>query len=1027
MAAIFVIMALSIAVATFIENDYGSSSARIVVYNSKWFELILLLGVINLTGLMVRNKTYRTKKFTMFLFHVSFILILLGAVVTRYTGSEGIMNIREGETTDYFQSNEAYLFVKLGLNEESQIHEQFNTSLTKIKSKHFTKEIDFNDKEVSLSLVGFVPNAVQTVRTDIPGKALADLMYSGLMGSDNIIITDGEIRQIEDISLSFNVTGNSNHKFISLIVINEKLFFKAPFTVNKINMASGNSMVELQKDSLHIFEPMQIYDFSGIRLVLKGFYPEAGTTLLSGSSDSSSSDALRVVINSGEEREEIIVWGREKRKGMPVSININEIPVTLSYSPAEIKLPFEIKLEDFNIERYPGSMSPSGYVSDVIVFDSIKGKTEPFSIYMNNVLRYRGYRFYQSSYYPDEKGTVLSVNRDPVGTAITYTGYLIMTIGMFFSIFNPNSRFRKLAVANKSIVQVKKLGTLVFLLFFINLYSNAQQIDRDAKIPAIDPAHANMFGRIFVQDPAGRIEPMNTLSSEILRKISRNTSYKGQSSTQVILGMYIDPDYWQNEKIIKVSFKQIQELLGSKGKFYPFSEFFKDNIYIISEYVEIAYMKSPASRSKFDNEIIKLDEKINICYLVFTGDLFRIFPIPGDISGAWHSSSNIPSDLSRGDSMFIQQILNNYITQAGLSLNSGDWNIPDGILKDIKNYQVLHAREVLPSSTKTSMEIFFNKTDIFNRISSFYGIIGFVILILQFVSVFNSKFKPDKTLIIGFYLVIIVFALHTSGIVLRWYVSGHAPWSNGYESLIYVAWATVLAGIIFSGKSPVTLGASAVLAFLVLHTAHLSWMDPQITNLVPVLRSYWLVLHVATITASYGFFGLCALLAFLNLILMALRTKISFARIDINVRELSNIIEMSLIAGLYLLTIGTFLGGVWANESWGRYWGWDPKEAWTLVTILIYAFVTHMRMIPSLKGLFVFNLSSLLAFSTVIMTYFGVNYYLSGLHSYASGDPLPVPDFVYYTIILIFIIASLAYYKNSKLQSENLFVPKNDS
>jgi len=208
------------------------------------------------------------------------------------------------------------------------------------------------------------------------------------------------------------------------------------------------------------------------------------------------------------------------------------------------------------------------------------------------------------------------------------------------------------------------------------------------------------------------------------------------------------------------------------------------------------------------------------------------------------------------------------------------------------------------------------------------------------------------------------------------------------------------------------------MAFLILHTAHLSWMDPQITNLVPVLKSYWLVIHVAIITASYAFLALGALLASVNLILMILISRRKFQYIDLTIRELSNIMEMALIVGLYMLTIGTFLGGVWANESWGRYWGWDPKETWALVTVLIYAFISHMRMVPGLRGIFGFNLAGLVGFSSVIMTYFGVNYYLSGLHSYAKGDPLPVPVFVYYTLAVVFVVSISAYINYGKLNRE---------
>lgn len=211
------------------------------------------------------------------------------------------------------------------------------------------------------------------------------------------------------------------------------------------------------------------------------------------------------------------------------------------------------------------------------------------------------------------------------------------------------------------------------------------------------------------------------------------------------------------------------------------------------------------------------------------------------------------------------------------------------------------------------------------------------------------------------------------------------------------------------------MALTSILSGVTLFVAHLSWMDPQITNLVPVLKSYWLNIHVSVITASYGFLGLCALLGFFTLILFILKKSNSTDKrnieIERNIIEATRINEMAMILGLSLLTIGNFLGGVWANESWGRYWGWDPKETWALVSILIYAAIVHFRFVPKLSLPFAFAVASTIAFSSIIMTYFGVNFYLSGMHSYAAGDPVPVPSFVYYTIVIVALTIAFAYPK----------------
>ena len=262
---------------------------------------------------------------------------------------------------------------------------------------------------------------------------------------------------------------------------------------------------------------------------------------------------------------------------------------------------------------------------------------------------------------------------------------------------------------------------------------------------------------------------------------------------------------------------------------------------------------------------------------------------------------------------------------------------------------------------------------------------------------------------------ILLFTLHTVGLISRWYISGHAPWSDAYESMIYVAWATQFFGLIFGRKSDLTMASTAFVAGMILMIAHWNWMDPEIANLVPVLDSYWLMIHVAVIVGSYGPFALGMIIGTVSLILMLIATNKNKKKIKLQIKELTIINELSITVGLIMLTIGNFLGGMWANESWGRYWGWDPKETWALISIMVYAFVIHMRLIPGLRGTWLFNLMSIIAFGSILMTYFGVNFYLVGLHSYASGDKIITPDFVYYSIAVVFILGTISYFKYKRL------------
>jgi cytochrome c-type biogenesis protein CcsB len=277
-------------------------------------------------------------------------------------------------------------------------------------------------------------------------------------------------------------------------------------------------------------------------------------------------------------------------------------------------------------------------------------------------------------------------------------------------------------------------------------------------------------------------------------------------------------------------------------------------------------------------------------------------------------------------------------------------------------------------------------------------------------------FKERKFLKGGIYLfkflVWGLFALHTSGLIMRWYISGHAPRSDAYESILYVSWATLAMGIALGRKSDLTLAATTFVTAMLLWIAHQSWVDPSVANLVPVLDSYWLMIHVAVIVGSYGPLTVGMILGIVSLVLIIMTNEKNKKKMDLNLKELTIINELSITVGLIMLTIGNFLGGQWANESWGRYWGWDPKETWALISILIYAFVIHTRLVPGLRGRWTFNFLSIVAYASIMMTYFGVNFYLVGLHSYASGSQVITPTFIYYCVIGVILLGGISFWRN---------------
>ncbi|MCK4992020.1 MAG: cytochrome c biogenesis protein CcsA, partial [Bacteroidales bacterium] len=432
--------------------------------------------------------------------------------------------------------------------------------------------------------------------------------------------------------------------------------------------------------------------------------------------------------------------------------------------------------------------------------------------------------------------------------------------------------------------------------------------------------------------------------------------------------------------------------------------------YVLSGMVEQAYGKPATLRNKTEKEVLKIDERVNICYLVLRGGFLKIFPIPGDVNHTWISLTDSENILPEENREFAIRTLSNYQAAVNEAKRTGNWTRAYELLYELKDYQFRHGSSVIPTTARVKLEIFYINNNIFNNLARFYLFTGLALLLLAFLDIFKAELKIRKLISTGAILVITLFIFHTLGLAMRWYIAGHAPWSNGYESMIFIGWATCLSGLVFARRSLMALAVTTILAAIVLLVAGLSWMSPVITNLVPVLKSYWLIVHVAIVTASYGFFGISAMLGLANLILLTLRRERNKERVTLTIKELALIIEIALIIGLYMLTIGSFIGGVWANESWGRYWGWDPKETWALVTILVYAFIVHMHKIPGFKGYFQVSTAALLGFFSVLMTYFGVNYYFSGLHSYASGESAPVPKGVYVAILIILTVIISAFF-----------------
>ncbi len=1026
MAVLMLIFAFSIGYATFIENDYGTMTAKADVYNARWFEALMAILTLNLILNIFKYKMYTMKKMPIFIFHTAFIIILIGAAITRYVGFEGSMHIREGSTSNTMTSMDTYFMVSATIDGK-KVESQENVYMSKRSSNSLSSSLEVAGKKVTVDLVKYIPDAIETTLKDKDGYAILELMVTGSGQGEPVSLAEGDFYDSGTFILDFNSNKKFDKDVISIYTIDDKLYMNHKRTLKYLKM-NDQSSGDLSANEKEEFHNRTLYSMQEGGFVLRKFFAHAKKEIISNPNASAQQpgyDAFRFNVKVDGVSKEVLIYGQKGRLAKAYHNEVNGVDVNIAYGSKKITLPFSIYLKKFELDRYPGSMSPASYASEVQLIDDEENLQLDYRIYMNNILEHRGYRFFQSSYDKDEKGTILSVNNDP-GTLPSYIGYFLLALGMFWSLFSKQNRFSKLAKRARDASMIHTASILLALgLLFSTHPAIAKELDPALKtIISFDKEHAKMFGSLVIQDSGGRMKPLDTLSTEILAKIHRGHSVKvGKytlSSNQVILGMMIVPEAYRDIKIIRTKNPKINNLIGAQknAKYASFSQFFADsqsmNGYKLASLVDEAIRKEPKNRDLLDKAVLKVDERVNIAYSVYTGKLLKIWPKPNDINNKWFATIEALQTFEKENALRIRNLAFEYFTSVDKSLKDGNWEPANAALQKMITYQKFYGKEVFPSENRIKAEMFYNKSNIFENLYPLYLLLGFVLLILSFTKILKPSFNLDIYAKGTLSLLAIFFAAHTFGLGLRWYISGHAPWSDGYESMIYIGWATVFAGFIFSKRSPMTMASTAILTGLILFVAHLNWMDPQVTNLVPVLNSYWLSIHVAVITASYGFLGLGALLGFMSIILFIFKTQNNNKHISKAIIELNAINEMSLMVGLVLLTIGNFLGGIWANESWGRYWGWDPKETWALVTILVYAVVVHIRFIKAIYSEFNFAVISLLSYTSVIMTYFGVNYYLAGMHSYAKGDPVPIPDFVPVTYAIIFVIIALAF-RNRKI------------
>lgn len=635
------------------------------------------------------------------------------------------------------------------------------------------------------------------------------------------------------------------------------------------------------------------------------------------------------------------------------------------------QLPFSITLNQFEIIYYKGTLAPMDFISHISVADKDCHRQIQGKVSMNHIFSYQHYRFYQSGYSEDNEGSVFSVSHDPYGIGITYAGYTLLLLSTVFFFFSPQSRFRQLL---KSPLLHRSL-TVILLLFAFSLNSNF--LKANSPSPKVLPREvAEHFGDLYILYN-NRICPLQTFARDFTIKLYGSSSYKGLTPEEVLTGWLFYYDSWKNEPIIRIKSNEARKLLEIEGNYARL----KDYISTINEYKLEKMMNHIRSGEQVTDKrgIEEADEKFNIINLVCTDAMMKIFPCR-NIAGKtleWYSQSDqLPQDMDNDKWVFIRKSMS-YVNEMIVMKKYNDACL---LLEKIKKYQQKECDGLLPADNKFKAEKIYNQFDYSKSVAMACICIGLICFIYYCHCMASQKRTSRKAIIILNILLWIVFTYLSAAICLRGYVSNHLPLSNGFETMQFMAWCTLLLTFLLQRKFAMLLPFGFLLCGLTLMVSMLGESNPQITQLMPVLQSPLLSIHVVVIMIAYS------LLAFIMLNgVTAVILHQSQKECKEQIERLQIISQIILYPAIFLLAIGIFIGAVWANVSWGRYWGWDPKEVWALITMLVYALALHPRSLPWFHRTMFFHVFCITAFITVLITYFGVNFLLGGMHSYANG------------------------------------------
>ncbi|MGZ5210862.1 MAG: cytochrome c biogenesis protein ResB, partial [Kaistella sp.] len=868
MAVLLLVYAFAMGYATFLENDYGTPTAKALIYEAKWFEGVMLLLILNFIGNISRYRLWRREKWPVLVFHLSFILIFIGGAITRYISYEGIMHIREGETSNEVITDKN--FFKIQIEEKGDIlNYQDVPYLMSPLNKDFKASYDYHGKQVSVKATDFIQRKKDSLIAGANGTEYLHVVSAGQSGRENIYIKSGESKSINGTLVTFNRAIEGAVEFNNT---SGNLMIKTPVDAGFMTMAT-QATGTTKKDEYQPLILRSLYTVNDLKLVVPDGLKKGKLIAYEGDrkKDKDASDQLTVEVQGPKTKLSVDLPVEKGNPNAFKQISLDGMNIILGFGPKVYNTPFSLKLDDFVMETYPGSSSPSAYESHVQVIDG--GKQTPYKIYMNNVLNHGGYRFFQASFDPDRKGTVLSVNHDFWGTLITYIGYFFLFGGMFIIFFWKGTHFWKL---NKMLKDVNKKRTAMVVLLLLSLNFSAQKIDThgtdgsaqtthsandghnhgDTDLLSEEPApkkpqnslalrsprpisadeiiarntiskeHADKFAYLLVQNYEGRIVPMNTQALDVLRKLYKKDAFRGTdgknlTANQWFLSINTDTASWTMVPIIKVGTKGGDELkkktkANEEGYTTLMSLFPADaqgNLhYVLEEDYQEAFRKKPAEQSNYDKEVISVNDRVQAFNEFFSGQFMRIVPVQNDPNNTWHSwlDQNFEPDMES------QKVMGPYFSEVLAAQKSGNWSKADAELQKLSQYQQTWGKNVVPSKSKVDLEVFMNKVNINFHLLIFYTLIGGLLLVLGFIELF----KPNKILnkiVKGLIVVgLIGYFFQFLGLVARWYISGHAPWSNGYEAIIFISWVGITAGLMLYRNSNALIPAAGFMVAVIM-------------------------------------------------------------------------------------------------------------------------------------------------------------------------------------------------------------------